>query len=180
MPCIACGRDFHEECYNDDGCEGCHKEEEQRVRQAVQALTFGSAPATGSRHKDDDKVTDRYSTGRKRAALDYPLYLDQPCEWRGLKNVGGGVPIFGCLNGFQQDRHHGPVKDTLRNEPGNVHRICKKCHKRWHYFNDKVYVEATWDKTEHEPEEATEDELKAFELKWLRTHRSDVKIDEED
>jgi hypothetical protein len=176
MACIACGQRFHDECEN-GGCETCHGEEDKVVKQYSRSLSNGPG---GSYPKSDDQVMDRLSTGRKRAADKYPLNKFMPCEWRGMKNCGGGIPIIGCENGFQQDRHHGPVKDTLRNELGNVHRICKKCHKRWHFVNDPVYDEEKYDATNHEPEEATPQELREFELRWIRTTRSHVKVDRED
>jgi hypothetical protein len=176
MACIYCGRGFHDEC--ERGCPDCHGEEDSRISNTISNLVGSGGP--GRPALDPSQVTDRYSTGRKRAAALYPLNNKEPCEWRNLKNCGGGVPVIGCLNGFQQDRHHGPVKDTLRNERENVHLICKKCHKRWHYFNDPVYLEEKWDDTSHEPVPATEAELRAFELKWSRTTRSHVLIDSED
>lgn len=73
-------------------------------------------------------MKDVKSTGRKRAALLYPLDKNHPCEWRGKKNCGGGLkPIVGCLDGFQRHRHHGPVKNPVHNEQGNVHRVCATC-----------------------------------------------------
>lgn len=92
-------------------------------------------------YKDDSSLRDQQSTGRKRAAKMYPLSEDQPCEWQMRRNCGGGkFPIVGCLNGLQNARHHGPDKNTLNNEQGNVHRICHNCHNRWHTLNDPDYV----------------------------------------
>jgi len=92
-------------------------------------------------YKDDSSLRDQQSTGRKRAAKLFPLDSEASCEWKMQKNCGGGqFPIVGCLNGFQQARHHGPDKNTLNNEKGNVHRICHTCHNRWHTLNDPDYV----------------------------------------
>lgn len=92
-------------------------------------------------YKDDSVLVDQQSTGRKRAAAAYPLDKDALCEWHMKKNCGGGkFPIVGCLANSQQARHHGPNKNTLANEPGNVHRICHQCHNRWHTLNDPDYV----------------------------------------
>lgn len=92
-------------------------------------------------YKDDSSLRDQQSTGRKRAAKMYPLDELAPCEWAGKTNCGGGKkPITGCLTGLQQARHHGPDKNTLNNEQGNVHRICHTCHNRWHTLNDEGYV----------------------------------------
>jgi hypothetical protein len=87
-------------------------------------------------------VRDLESTGRKRAAKLYPLNRENDCEWKGLKNAGGGgIPIVGCLAGKQEAIHHGPDKNTLANYVGNVHRICTNCHNRWHTLNDILYPE---------------------------------------
>lgn len=92
-------------------------------------------------YKDDSALVDQQSTGRKRAAKAYPLDETALCEWAMKKNCGGGKnPIVGCLAGLQQARHHGPDKNTLNNEKGNVHRICHTCHNRWHTLNDEGYV----------------------------------------
>lgn len=94
----------------------------------------------GGQLKDADSVRDTESTGRKRAAVMFPIIKGMPCEWQGLKLAGGGVvPITGCLKGTATDIHHGPNKSTLGNYVGNVHRICSSCHNRWHSINDKFY-----------------------------------------
>lgn len=88
-------------------------------------------------------VRDPESTGRKRAATLYPLDRSAPCEWLGKTAMGGGdFPIDGCPLGSnckQQARHHGPDKNTMNNEPGNVHCIGHLCHNRWHVKNDPDY-----------------------------------------
>jgi hypothetical protein len=106
-------------------------------------------------YKDDSALRDQQSTGRKRAAKMYPLDAEAACEWRMRKNCGGGkLPIVGCLKGLQEARHHGPDKNTLNNEAGNVHRICHFCHNRWHTLNDPDYVwSANYD--QHDPTSAT-------------------------
>lgn len=98
-------------------------------------------------YKTEDSLKDQQSTGRKRAAKLYPLNPDAYCEWSGKRNQGGGShPIDGCgirpgsSIGLQQARHHGPDKNTLNNEVGNVHRICTPCHNEWHSKNDKDYI----------------------------------------
>jgi hypothetical protein len=111
------------------------------------------------RLKRDDALKDQQSTGRKRAARLFPLDREAPCEWRGLKNAGGGTsPISGCINGLQQARHHGPDKSTSNNDTGNVHRVCHRCHNRWHAANNKDY---DWNNTvmqSHSPRPMTEQE----------------------
>jgi hypothetical protein len=158
MACLGCGRGFHEEC--DSNCIDCHGETDRLVK------TFIGGRGVGQPIKDPENVKDRHSTGRKRAAHLYPIFKDKPCEWQGKKNCGGGTPIIGCIDRLQVDRHHGPVKDTLRNEPGNVHRICKSCHNRWHAVNDPIYDEELYNTLPHKPEPAEEMELLANEAYW--------------
>jgi hypothetical protein len=169
LACIGCARGFHAEC--DTNCKDCHED------LPPVAKTFVSA----GNLKADYKVTDVVSTGRKRAARLYGNLMDKelPCEWRGKKNCGGGIPIYGCINGFRQDIHHGPDKNTLNNERSNIHLICKKCHKRWHFTNDNEYKRELWVETKHEPVDATHEELYAAELKWLPTRRSGFKVNED-
>jgi hypothetical protein len=82
-------------------------------------------------YKTNETLIDQQSTGRKRAAKLYPLNPEAECEWSNRRSQGGGShPVDGCgirpgsNVGFQQARHHGPDKNTLNNEKGNVHRIC--------------------------------------------------------
>jgi hypothetical protein len=116
-------------------------------------------------YKDDSALRDQQSTGRKRAAVMYPLDSEADCEWARQFNCGGNKAIVGCIDGKQEARHHGPNKNTLDNDAGNVHRICHKCHNRWHATNDEGYV---WGGLyePHNPREATYDELVASERKW--------------
>lgn len=102
------------------------------------------------RNKRDAALRDQQSTGRKRAYRQYPLDRNADCEWAGSERAGGGQhPIPGCgirgntVVGKQQARHHGPDKNTLNNEEGNVHRICHSCHNAWHAVNDPDYVWGT-------------------------------------
>lgn len=113
-----------------------------------------------SRFKPDDEITT--SAGRKRAAVLYPIDHTALCEWFRKANCGGGkYPIIGCNTGKQAHRHHGPVKDTTRNERKNVHLICVTCHNRWHEANDAFYSEEEYDQDiyKHNPREATVDEM---------------------
>lgn len=162
MGCPSCGRGFHNEC--DTECEICHPEI-QEFSKAVKTTSIHYG-GRGAPTKDPENVTDPLSTGRKRAAQLYPIFRGEACEWQGKKNCGGGHPITGCVNGVQKDRHHGPVKNPLHNELGNVHRICKKCHNRWHAVNDQIYDEEEYKLLPHRPEAATEIELVANEAYW--------------
>lgn len=162
MWCPPCGRGFHDEC--EVGCISCHP----NLDSLAQSITrLGNRGEIGQPTKNPEDVRDRHSTGRKRAAQLYPLFRNQACEWQGKKNCGGGKnPIVGCSKGLQQHRHHGPLKDTLRNEPGNVHRICNPCHTHWHATNDTTYDEEENKLLPHSPEPADEIELLANEAYW--------------
>ncbi|MGH7791441.1 MAG: hypothetical protein ACREOB_03915 [Thermodesulfobacteriota bacterium] len=156
MSCLACGRKFHEEC--DLGCESCHPTPEPVI---VEKRSVGRPLS------DPKTMKDPKSTGRKRAALLYPIDKTLDCEWKGKKNCGGGTfPIIGCSEGNQIDRHHGPIKDPTRNEMGNVHRICKPCHNHWHELNDLVYKEEEFSKTKHEPVAASKQEIAVNAILW--------------
>lgn len=99
--------------------------------------------------KELSEITDITSTGRKRAAMLYPIFPGMTCEWAWLKRAGGGIaPIVGCAGNKihesrtgsdRGDRHHGPSKNVLNNSPGNLHRICTFCHATWHQANDRYY-----------------------------------------
>lgn len=131
MACISCGSGLHFECKVQPCC--CSQE----VAAPDESISEDRRVET---YKRDSTLKDQQSTGRKRAAALYPLDREAPCEWRGLRNAGGGqFPIVGCSSGTQQARHHGPDKNTLNNEEGNVHRICHRCHNRWHTKNDPGY-----------------------------------------
>lgn len=99
---------------------------------------------------EPDEITDIKSTGRKRAAMVAPITPGMKCEWAGLRYAGGGIePIIGCDGNILQsgkgrdkgDRHHGPNKNVLDNSVYvNLHRICSRCHNRWHAVNNKFYA----------------------------------------
>lgn len=131
------------------------------------------------RVKDASAITDVQSTGRKRAAIAYPITEGMICEWSGLGKAGGGVEtIVGCRENPATDRHHGPDKNTLNNTEGNVHRICSTCHNRWHTANDQYYGERPpgtepfipLDPNQwgiHDPDtQATNEDYLQSEIKW--------------
>jgi hypothetical protein len=149
---------------------------------------------------DPSDITDITSTGRKRAAMLYPIFENMKCEWAGLKLAGGGVePIVGCDNHIIQptkgpdkgDRHHGPDKNVINNSPGNVHRICSSCHNRWHAKNNKYYgprpgpdqpfvplEEYEW--TQHDPKTlATPEEIADNEKYWSKNTKLLSNVDTE-
>jgi len=66
---------------------------------------------------------------------------------------------------MQEARHHGPDKNTLNNEKGNVHRICHSCHNRWHTLNDEDYI---WGNIYplHAPMEASVADIGLNEVFW--------------
>lgn len=167
--CAACGRGFHRECRK--GCKRCHKDRNvpnsESLEDSEDYESFESISGDTPRNPKKSNLKDPKSTGRKRAARLYPLDFDAPCEWRGKKNCGGGLrPIIGCYDGTQQHRHHGPVKDTVRNELGNVHRICDDCHVHWHELNDLIYNQANYELLPHNPVEASDEELVQNVLDW--------------
>jgi hypothetical protein len=111
-----------------------------------------------SRIMSPDELTDDTSAGRKRAAMVAAILTGMTCEWAGLKFAGGGpVPILGCkgntiaaVKGTEAAKamgadegghiHHGPDKAVLNNAVGtNLHRVCTRCHNRWHAVNDELY-----------------------------------------
>jgi len=149
--CGPCIRSLHEACRGEPYCECTHAVVtpiEVVNAEDADSDEAGEIPAQSTtrvrRTKPDAALTDQQSTGRKRAAKKYPLDRNAPCEWLGKKSMGGGTrPIDGCPvadNCTQQARHHGPDKNTLNNEEGNVHRIGHICHNRWHAANDPDYV----------------------------------------
>lgn len=132
--CLPCASGYHHECWQPT------EEWECCCTVMSTPVVIESSKERGGQIKEMGEVTDLESTGRKRAAKLYPLDRDKPCEWAGLRNAGGGVvPIVGCLANKQVAIHHGPDKNTLSNFVGNVHRICAKCHNRWHTVNDPLY-----------------------------------------
>jgi hypothetical protein len=104
----------------------------------------------GAPTKNPEDMKDPVSTGRKRAAQLKPIIEDMICDWAGLLNAGGGItPIVGCT-GVKLTKekgnevrtgniHHGPDKDVLNNSDENLHRVCSRCHNRWHALNDPAY-----------------------------------------
>lgn len=182
-PCLPCVAETHGECL-----------EWNLIKDICCCPTTSEVKTTepGTRTpKDNALLKDVESTGRKRAAQLYPLEKEMPCEWQGLKFAGGGVePIIGCIDGFAVARHHGPDKDTVNNEKGNVHRICAKDHNRWHTKNDKYYGERSApgesflpkgkDCKPHDAEtRATTEEFLEAELWWLQNPAKRTKEVEE-
>lgn len=177
MACYRCATGLHEECINTSAAldwKCCCKQEQSFVPSVDSQLTEGLAW-----QKDDTAVKDVKSTGRKRAAVLFPLDKEAPCEWQGLKFAGGGKhPVIGCVNNNQKARHHGPDKNTLNNSVGNVHRICTHCHNRWHTLNDPDYYPDDDDFVAHDPTtEATDLELATNELSWATKGNLNVFFD---
>jgi len=151
---------------------------------------------------DVNDITDIRSTGRKRAAMLYPIFENMQCEWAFLRHAGGGIePIIGCNGNIIQpvkvgpskgDRHHGPDKSVINNTPGNVHRICSPCHNRWHAANNKYYGERPpasqpylpkeeYELKQHDAEtRATPEEIEANEEYWGSKKNSLDKVDTRD
>lgn len=149
--CWFCAIDVHEECMRPEPIGDTNRHECCCERYEV-APTAVAASGSGVRVKEPGEVTDATSTGRKRAAMLYPIFPSMVCEWSGLAKAGGGIePIVGCNGNLifpptkkggdsdTGDIHHGPDKNTLNNAPDNVHRLCRSCHHTWHSANDRYY-----------------------------------------
>lgn len=150
MPCISCARGMHEECFSDPCC--CASE--PNIPQAG----FTDEEVKGRKRKDDSEITT--SAGRKRAAAEYTIDPEAFCEWSLKAECGGGKkPILGCVGGKQKHRHHGPVKNTARNERTNIHLICATCHNTWHAKNDPVYSEDEYNELPASPRDMTKQEI---------------------
>lgn len=153
-----------EEC--SDGSDQHSVSSPDLVPSGMVALEEETEEVEAHTYKDDSNLRDQQSTGRKRAAAKFPLDETAPCEWSMKKNCGGGkFPITGCVTGLQMARHHGPDKNTLNNDVGNVHRICATCHNRWHTLNDEGYDWSTVHEP-HSPREATVIDISESEEFW--------------
>ena len=180
MTCIACRLGRKWECRHNGDCSSSGNVISSGSSGDVSPSSEDSSEGISgpvreiNTYKNDATLRDQQSTGRKRAAEMYPLDRDADCEWKMQKNCGGGShPITGCADGKQQSRHHGPDKNTLNNDEGNVHRICHKCHNRWHAKNDVGYV---WGAVleHHSPAPCSQDELIKSELDWLGVKLTNV------
>lgn len=146
VKCVACLRGFCNECgIVSVPCDCTHSGVvDGGVDNEPGLLTYSqSKPEPKRREKHDNALKDPHSTGRKRAARQYPLDPDGDCEWKDASPenpMGGGLfPVtVGCVK-QQAARHHGPDKNTLNNDEGNVHRICHWHHNMWHRANDPEY-----------------------------------------
>lgn len=138
ITCLPCNADDHYLCWNPKIDKCCCFEKRMSAGEFENITAEKSL--LGGYQKSADAITDVTSTGRKRAAVLYPIEEGMICEWAGLRNAGGGViPIIGCFSSKATDIHHGPDKNTLNNTNENVHRICADDHNRWHAANDKFY-----------------------------------------
>jgi hypothetical protein len=161
VTCLPCNADDHIMCWNAKIDKCCCFD----IREAASEFTniSNEKSAAGGYQKPADAITDVQSTGRKRAAVMYPIEEGMVCEWSQLRYAGGGViPIIGCFNNPATDTHHGPDKNTLNNTPENVHRICADDHNRWHAINNQYYGDRPpgtepfipldgWEWTMHDP-----------------------------
>lgn len=181
MSCANCDIELHWECKNIvDGACCCSRS--SRPDDLIEDERDKNEPLVSRRNKPrrgkrDSTLKDQQSTGRKRAAIAYPLMVSEPCEWQLLRYAGGGRnPIIGCKNGLQQARHHGPDKNTLNNDVGNVHRICHKCHNRWHSKNDSQYDPNIDAIIKHDPDtKATLEEILDNEIYYVMNKPKHVK-----
>lgn len=160
--CVACLQGFTWECEKG----GCSDGETAIAETNPPVEEENEGPSRIVNGHNDATLKDQQSTGRKRAAAMYQLDRDADCEWKLKKNCGGGPkPITGCIDGKQQARHHGPDKNTLNNDQGNVHRICHVCHNRWHTENDEIYVSGII-QNPHSPTGAELTEMMDNEVYW--------------
>src|SRR5258708_18225010 len=152
--CLRCGRGF---CWEGQlESASCYLEQSEKEVFSLRVSTSGP----GRPWKPDDEVEDPRSTMRKRAQtilkVERGIHINDPCEWSGLANVGGGRhPIVGCRKGRVRHIHHGPHKDWYHNTPDNLSEICNFCHNRWHSRNDDCYDPSI----KSDPRMDTEEEL---------------------
>lgn len=151
--CWPCVVGLHEECYEPVIVDEAEVTELWTTcccsSKGAEADAAAFVQGVGRPVLEPGDISDIKSTGRKRAAMLYPIYEDMQCEWAFLKNAGGGIyPIIGCAGNTIKPvkegphaghRHHGPDKNTIENSPGNVHRICARCHVHWHIKNNPTY-----------------------------------------
>lgn len=137
--CLACQNGYYLECTQPvDGTIPCGTV----VKTVITVDDTTEIKLRGGQIKTPEDITDVQSTGRKRAALMYPIEEGEKCEWQSLLQAGGGVkPIIGCYENHAVAIHHGPDKNTLNNKRSNVHKICAYCHNYWHAVNDEFYGE---------------------------------------
>ena len=175
MSCLSCGRMLHDECVDTVNSICCCRRESVHESSPTGNGNSGDSgmpkASRGRPLKNAADIEDPHSTWRRRASVEFPLDKEQPCEWLGLKNVGGGkYPIVGCVAGKQSSIHHGPVKITIGftdedgtpfdfNREGNLHKVCGRCHNLWHHWNDAPYDASEWSKYPNSPEEASTHEL---------------------
>jgi hypothetical protein len=167
--CIDCAEGFPELCQ----LGGCQTEAEiNSIQDLIASGGFSAVDPKPKRRdsrrtKNDMNLKDPQSTGRHRAvAIHGKANPEEPCEWRGLANCGGGqFPILGCADGFQSNLHHGPDKNVLNNDRINIHKICSQCHNRWHTLNDPDYE---WDghHSHHAPRKPNDGDFAIDNQRW--------------
>lgn len=176
MSCINCGAGLCFECSNIVDGQCCCKRDPSPVAKVDDVDDIRHTRG----YSRDSTLKDQQSTGRKRAAILYPIDKESPgiCEWQGLRFAGGGhFPIVGCHDGRQTHRHHGPDKNTLNNDEGNVHRICVNCHNRWHTKNDDNYESGDYGRPHDSNTKASELEIVQSEAYWIRNKVKKIKGD---
>jgi hypothetical protein len=143
-PISFCLWDKEKGCFGDTDKEGSSTEYSDYSSEERTEQDF-SVPENWDNESSDSSgegkvYKDARSTGRKRAALLYPIQPGQVCEWAWHKNCGGGItPIVGCTGRPASHIHHGPDKSTLNNDRSNISLVCEYCHNRWHVANDPYY-----------------------------------------
>lgn len=146
-------------------CYECHEPDDQCcLADMASSETKEGQRRLGRPMKADEDLKDPRSTNRKRAqkvCKDDGVEIGDPCEWRGLANVGLAIhPVVGCIDGTVADIHH-VSKNTYDNSRANLAGVCRRCHNWTHTFIDPctrkddrstVFEFAT-------PRRATEEEL---------------------
>lgn len=170
--CLECASGFPELCENDEPCAKAELGSSGSLSDLLAGEGFSEVEPKkklrdSRRKKNDMNLKDPQSTGRHRAVTIHgKANPEEPCEWRGLANCGGGrYPILGCDGGVQENLHHGPNKNTLNNERENIHKICSQCHNRWHTLND---VDYEWDGHHelHSPRPPTKEDIELDAKRW--------------
>lgn len=136
--CIYCAR---------GNCFRCHLLEDECCIDEKDFKELGEVKrGVGRPPKEDHEIIDPRSTNRKRAQAvcrEYGVEIGEPCEWRGLANVGlAKHPVVGCVDGFVAHIHH-IDKNTFNNNRSNLAGICHTCHRRTHAHIDPCTLKDT-------------------------------------
>lgn len=179
--CIYCNSDIHFLCVQpSETLDCCCVENPDAFVAPDDAIDYALSEhkKLGAPFKAPEDMKNILATGRKRSIEAKPIYEGDICEWSELLKAGGGrYPIIGCERVLATDVHHGPDKSVLNNDLSNLHKLCKRCHNRWHSLNDPEFdpverpgLGATWvipNALPHDPDtKATEEDRISNDLWW--------------